>query len=57
MSKDNVVKVKFGEAPVCKLHDELYGVIYKPEYDTVTISELLGVLVMLQYTVLRKAES
>ena len=45
---NNVVRVKFKRSITEQLWDALHTTIMNPDYDECTISECLGILVMLQ---------
>lgn len=46
---DNVVRIKFKRSETEALWDELHATIMKPEYDECTVSECIGILIMLQH--------
>jgi hypothetical protein len=43
-----IIKVKFREAAICLLMNEVRAVVLHPKYDECSISEVLGVLELLK---------
>lgn len=47
-NEGKILRPNFGNAPLCALKDNIVAEIMKPEYDRLTIAEVLGVLFMVQ---------